>query len=128
MASVCRPLQSEQPARTGHRHAGEQAAQIAHVVERRGAVLAEGDRPARPRSAPQATASTVEATARASVNNSSVTGVGPLSPTSASTHTLPIGISDHLQLLEEGHDVLRAVALVHHDLSCSDASWRRTRR
>src|SRR5258708_19014060 len=68
-------------------------------------------------SAPQATASTVDATVRASVSSSSVTGVGPLSPTSASTHTLSIGISDHLQLLEEGHDALRAVALVHHDLS-----------
>src|SRR5271154_3839645 len=70
-------------------------------------------------SAPQATASTVEATPRASVSSSSVTGVGPLSPSSASTHTLSIGISDHLQLLEEGHDALRAVALVHHDLSRS---------
>src|SRR5277367_4773928 len=68
-------------------------------------------------SSPQATASTVEATARASVSSSSVTGVGPLSPFSARTHTLPIGISDHLQLFQEGHDALRAVALVHHDLS-----------
>ena len=68
-------------------------------------------------SGPQATASTVPATERASVKSSRVMGVGPPSPASASTHTLLIAISDHLQLLEEGHDALRAVALVHHDLS-----------
>ena len=55
---------------------------------------------------------------RASVSSSSVTGVGPPpSAVSASTHTLSIAISDHLQLLEEGHDALRAVAFVHHDLA-----------
>src|SRR5271170_413269 len=68
-------------------------------------------------SVPQATASTVPATARASVRSSSVIGVGPASPASANTHTLSIAISDHLQLLEEGDDALGAVPLVHHDLA-----------
>src|SRR6185437_8271172 len=68
-------------------------------------------------SAPQATASTVDPTVRASVSSSSVTGVGAPSACSASTQILSIAISDHLQLLEEGHDALCAVALVHHDLS-----------
>ena len=68
-------------------------------------------------SGPKATASTTEATERASVSSSRVIGVGPDSPASASTHTLSTAISDHLQLLEEGDDALGAVPLVHHDLA-----------
>jgi len=91
-------------------------------------------------SAPQATASTVEPTVRASVNSSSVVAVRPASVVSASTQTFSIAmvvraprnwcgrrcaypasaggsLLDDLECLEEGDDARSAVTLVDDDLA-----------
>src|SRR5579872_4393973 len=68
-------------------------------------------------SVPHATASTVPASSRALVSSSRETGRGLPSATSASTQMVDSAMSDHLQLLEERHDLGEGLALVLDDLA-----------
>ena len=118
MASGALPALDERGDGGGHRHAGQRAAEVADVVEVVAPYSPSGAGQRRPRRRPRPRprrSTPIDAGLGQQLERDRASG--PLSPVSASTQTLSIAISDHLQLLEEGHDALRAVALVHHDLA-----------